>query len=906
MLLKNNIIFAICRINNYPMRIFLLFLILVFGGMCIAQTSPTSLKKLGNAGSKTWAVVVGISDYQDEDIPDLRFAHKDAEAFALWLESPAGGDLDADHLHVLLNDQATAGRVAEALDALLERVQENDKVFVYFSGHGDVERKTLSQPGFLLCWDAPSRVYMGGGTYSLAYLQEVVATLSVQNKAKVTVIADACRAGKLAGSQVGGPQLTSANLQRQQANELKILSCQAEEYSLEGTQWGSGRGVFSYHLMDGLYGLADRNNDGVVTLGELDRYLEDHVTAQAAPISQVPVLLGNKTENIAIIHEETLADLNRIKSGDMVYLAATDSRGLEDEVLANLDSNIIEQFRAFKEAVKEKRFFPSSENEKLPQTADELYVKLIAEPGLSPLYGAMTRNYAAALQDDVQQSLNDLLKSKQDPTPGAQPSGPMPPKINKELPSFPRCLERAAEILGKDHYMYSALKARQLFFEGYVSVSANLNQSQNAGEKALTLYRQSLAWQPEQPHVYWQMSQVFGYNLRQPDSLEHYTRLAMELLPNWIGPCISAAYLLSTKYNQQDRARFFLDQAYLIDSNSTVLLYVLALHNIGEKNYAEAEQLMKKAISLDSTNAETWDHLGSFYIQARRYTEAEAAFKKAITQDSTYFFAWMNLSTLYFNARRHTEAKPILEKAIVLDSTSAILWQNLGTLNKIARRHTEAEEQFKKAIQLDSTLTMVRLNLGDLYTSSRRFAEAEEQFKKCIELDSFSFLPFNQLGLNYTLTHRYSEAEAVFIKAIAIDSTQAWVWSNLGYIYLNLTRYPEAEAVLIRAIALGSALANPRKHLGMVYFKTDRPDEARQNFLKAIELNPNYKDAQIGMAYILVAEGITEEALSYVEQAIGKGSTFEQLENDEDLAPLRALPEWAALMQKHFPDQDKK
>jgi len=33
------------------------------------------------APKNTYAVVVGISDYQDKDIPDLRFADKDAEAF---------------------------------------------------------------------------------------------------------------------------------------------------------------------------------------------------------------------------------------------------------------------------------------------------------------------------------------------------------------------------------------------------------------------------------------------------------------------------------------------------------------------------------------------------------------------------------------------------------------------------------------------------------------------------------------------------------------------------------------------------------------------------------------------------------------------------------------------------------
>ena len=39
----------------------------------------------------TYAIVVGISNYQDEGIPDLRFADRDAEAFANFLRSPSGG-----------------------------------------------------------------------------------------------------------------------------------------------------------------------------------------------------------------------------------------------------------------------------------------------------------------------------------------------------------------------------------------------------------------------------------------------------------------------------------------------------------------------------------------------------------------------------------------------------------------------------------------------------------------------------------------------------------------------------------------------------------------------------------------------------------------------------------------------
>ncbi len=232
------------------MKYLVIFLLIPF--LVFSQNKPASPLGRGvtpitnspaNSTGQTYAVVIGISDYQDKDIPDLRFADKDAEAFANFLRSEAGGKLDKDHLKVLTNGAATAAQIAIALDWLVEVVREGEQVVIYFSGHGDVESKRLSQPGYLLGWDAPSHVYMAGGTVNIRDLQDIVSTLSVTNKARVVLITDACRSGKLSGSEINGAQLTGQNLAKQFSNEIKILSCQANEYSVEGEQWGGGRAV---------------------------------------------------------------------------------------------------------------------------------------------------------------------------------------------------------------------------------------------------------------------------------------------------------------------------------------------------------------------------------------------------------------------------------------------------------------------------------------------------------------------------------------------------------------------------------------------------------------------------------------------------------------------------------------
>lgn len=75
--------------------------ILILTNICLySQQKGVSPLSTNNTqlSTNTYAVVVGISDYQDKDIPDLRFADKDAEAFAIYLRSNAGGNLDVDTL----------------------------------------------------------------------------------------------------------------------------------------------------------------------------------------------------------------------------------------------------------------------------------------------------------------------------------------------------------------------------------------------------------------------------------------------------------------------------------------------------------------------------------------------------------------------------------------------------------------------------------------------------------------------------------------------------------------------------------------------------------------------------------------------------------------------------------------
>ncbi len=701
---------------------FLLFAISLFAQE--KGVTPVPAAAVAKAGA-TRAVVIGISNYQDPDIPDLRFADRDATAFAEYLRSAAGGNLDDSHLKLLLNERATTAQFAAALDWLLVQSKPGDQIIIYFSGHGDVETKTLNQMGFLLTWDTPARLYTAGA-FSIYYLQEVIATLSVKNKCKVLLIADACRAGKLAGSDVQGTQTTTATLARQFANEVKILSCQPDEYSIEGEQWGGGRGVFSYHLIDGLYGLADANADAGVSLLEIGRYLEDHVTAEAAPHHQVPMVTGNKTERVATVVPALLAELRKFKSGELATFSPTEQKGLETDILESADSLTRALYLAFQTALREKRFFAPAD-----ACAEAYFGRLLAIPELAPLHDALRRNYAATLQDDAQQAVNALLKvNVQEVT-----------RSNVEKVAryrdCPAQLARAAELLGPEHYLYATLKARELLFEGLYTFFANYaSDDPESVSVALEKYRQSLRYQPDAPLAHYYISNCFALKLRQPDSAYAHTLAAAQLAQTWVLPYAHLAYQLCRYYQRYDQAKDLLDQAMKIDSNSVVVWTGWGAYHYYQYQYPAAIEAYQHLLSLDSTNALAYTNLAVAYVETQQYDKAEPVLLAAIRVNPRQFSSRYILGCLYVRTGRPQEAQTRYEEAIQINPTHEASRDSLARLYLAQNNPAAAEAQYLEITRYNPASASAWYALACLAAPAGRTDEALDFLKKALEAGS--------------------------------------------------------------------------------------------------------------------------------------------------------------------------
>jgi serine/threonine-protein kinase len=120
------------------------------------------------------------------------------------------------------------------------------------------------------------------------------------------------------------------------------------------------------------------------------------------------------------------------------------------------------------------------------------------------------------------------------------------------------------------------------------------------------------------------------------------------------------------------------------------------------QRYDEAIAQFNHAIQLTPDNAPLYLNLGSVYIDVgdpKHYPEAEQALKKSITLEPTYA-AYTNLGYLYIQQKRYAEAADAVEKALELNDKDYLVWGNLAIAYEGLNNQQKAQQAHDKEIAL--------------------------------------------------------------------------------------------------------------------------------------------------------------------------------------------------------------
>ena len=227
-----------------------------------------------------YAVVVGISQFADSSL-NLQYAASDAEKFYDFLRSKAGGSLPDNRITLLTDHKANRAAIIKALTKFLGIAGPDDTVEIYLATHG-----LVGDDGVLYYLSHNSDIEnLLGSSFSTSDFDEIVKN-NIQ-AGRVIIYLDACHSGlsglssMYARRGIGvlevnqGVNSLAAQLSKSANGVVTFSASSASGYSLEDPKWDGG--VFTYHLLKGLQGAANENNDEWVSVGELENYLASEV-----------------------------------------------------------------------------------------------------------------------------------------------------------------------------------------------------------------------------------------------------------------------------------------------------------------------------------------------------------------------------------------------------------------------------------------------------------------------------------------------------------------------------------------------------------------------------------------------------------------------------------------------------
>jgi formylglycine-generating enzyme required for sulfatase activity len=243
---------------------------------CFAQRVPQTPVPYGNS----WALLIGINRYRH--LPEhmqLRYAVNDVVAMREVLVDHHG--FPEANVVTLIDDEATQEGIEDAMADLADpdRIKANDRVLVYFSGHGaTVPLPGRGPKGFLITHDAE---FKGDGStrnpsdyYRTCIGMDRLRELSSFIPAKHTLfLVDACYSGAATRAIEPLPMGIPGHMWK--VSTLSVAQVITAGLSGEQVVEFGGHGAFTFKLLAALKdGYADTNMpDGVTTATELGTYL---------------------------------------------------------------------------------------------------------------------------------------------------------------------------------------------------------------------------------------------------------------------------------------------------------------------------------------------------------------------------------------------------------------------------------------------------------------------------------------------------------------------------------------------------------------------------------------------------------------------------------------------------------
>jgi len=865
---------------------------------CLIQTNvagQAAQSPQDTGGHRTFAMIMGISSYKF--IRPLSFADSDAELFRDFLKSGSGGKLADSNIYFLKNEEAKAANfLVKGMSWLRNRnLKAGDRLYIYLAGHGDA----INQDEFFyLTYDCnpagDKNNYLITGTIQLYNLKVRIAEAS-RKGVEVIFIMDACRTNELPGGGEGQQQLQAA-ISEKQAGEIIMLATGAGQESLEDPLIGTGHGLFTYYLVDGLSGLADAEGDhnNLVSLDELEKYIAKTVPTYAQEKynrKQNPFLCCDEGKKKVISKVDTAFLRKWIATKKITGQLQRTERLLQKrsgaavfrEFKINIDydprftlsdTSVLDLYNSFNQALKDFNLTGNGNSaeeyyQQLNKLAPTNSYTIDAKLSLATEYINFAQSkinlYLEGRDVSAIQRIRSQLDADDKSDEITNSLDRMEKVARQDFSEVGDMLERAIEYAEVDDANFrKKLMAKRFFFkaQGYFDKGASTAGLRLAIQDAMQAYKAD----PTAAYILNTLASLQLDN-NKPDSAIYFGRLAMAQAPLWRYPYMNMANAFIKK-NKQDSALVYFKKALAVDDSRADAYVDLGYFYFQQRNLDSAKVYYEKALLLDPKNVSANNNMGWLLRESRQFDQALVYFRRSLAYDPAFFNAYNGISRVFTDLRMYDSARAYYQKAQKNYPDRLITSNYMGQFYQEINQVDSARAYYVQAAVYDPSYDAPFINLGRLYTQTKQYDSAAYYYRKALDLNNKNFRGYNQLGLMYTEMKNYDSAFYYYKKGLEINPDNSIVLNNMGLSYYYADK-PDSAAAYFQKI-LSATPDNPyaANNLGLVYHKMKKLDSAMFYYTKAMTLKKDMPSAQGNIGRLLYETKDYEGAKYYLRNLV--------------------------------------
>lgn len=363
---------------------------------------------------------------------------------------------------------------------------------------------------------------------------------------------------------------------------------------------------------------------------------------------------------------------------------------------------------------------------------------------------------------------------------------------------------------------------------------------------------------------------------------------------------------------------------------------------------AEATHALEAAVAKDPGFAEAHAALGEAYWSHYGYgrdpqwaAKSVAESTKAVELDPSQPRVWIALARVHNGTGQVDRALMEVRKAIELQPASDDAHRLLGEIQQRAGRFEDAAAAYDRAIALRPDYWRNHYRKGVFLSTSGRYDEAVVALRAAVALAPDVAASHQSLGAALQLKGDLEGGRQQYQQVLEMRPSST-AWTNLGVILHWQGKYADAIAAHRRAADLGDREPLPHRNMGDAYWAMGDQVQARASYGVAVSLleeglrvDPNDVDNLVELAYcelrlgqgvqamehlrqaerhdpearsvlylksvVAARDGRLDDALALVQRAVQRGAQVQEIEYDDDLKAVRALPAYRTWLASRTP-----